>query len=535
MGTGLNYRLGYNPIMFCECENITIEGQIDPVTNERPLIQFESCMRYGAFDPLSNYRYLNNPHASPYFGSLNNSNRAFAADVGLMIFLERCRNFSIRNLDLNGNIDNLTIGGYFATDQAGINLPNGGIRIDGCESIEIENCSANYFGQDGLLIRDDGFGRSPSNMDIRILNSQFNYNCRDGFHWNGGSTIFAKSCEFNYNGFGPWGGTRNQGGIEMEVDGPTANADIRNGQFIDCDIKFNKGQSLISSGGVLYPWKFENFLFKRCTIVSEADGYSTLIDNPNMTFQCCKIVGQVGTAYDAYGRSLSENLHTKFLSCEFNEEYFDPVTNSMKAFTKNAGNCSNGTIGIAMKMVYLQQKSLVLFNGCKFNAARFNNWARLYGIIGNDITVKNCYFYKERGDDREPTIGNNPYYGYNKSLLFLRNVDLTQNNSYHVPHSGNNCTCDYNTPNSTHPLDCWFANGCSFQHVLGNVKLPKTDGELYCDQGGPFYDPHYCDGFKIPDSYTDALHVDGNNLPCTITPYQNPIFTAVHKRFFSST
>jgi len=521
------YLKGFSPLQFCGCENIVIEGLIDPVTGDKPVIKFDQCFKYGAFDPVTGLRYIR--HRGAALGNV--TDYKYAADPSYIIQLDNCKNFEFKNLDLDGNIHSFIIGGYFASDLAGINLPHGGFRIDNSTDINIENCDVHHFGQDGLLIRDIKkvvFGEEFSNMNIRLWNSTFNLNCRDGFHWNGGKGVIAGECEFNYNGYGPWGGTKIRGGLEMEVDGFGYN-DISHGNFIKCDFNFNNTAGIISNGQqTIFNRYYHDFRFKNCNIVSGEDSYSTFLENKNVTFECCSITGQVMSAYDSYR---SDQDKTRYLSCTFTEEAFDPHTASLRSFPyENNGDCSIGDIANASRMLRIEGggKSRVLFDGCTFDAGRYTNFGHFFGrgLRNSDenITIRNSIFIKRNGDIRDPNIETEIYDNWNRELMKLISVIATGNNRTFIPHQDDNlCFCHENGGFAVWQT-CWFFDACRIRETNSTLRGARATALIpgYCDYG-PQGTGLQCLNFE-PDGYTDASYTDPINLPCVLQ-YDNPIFT----------
>src|SRR4029079_15105487 len=136
-------------------------------------LRFTDCMLYGSFEPSTGERYL--PCAA-----VNFDNCSFGAYPGIMFSIINCDNVTIKNLNLDGNADNFSIGGYFSAAHDGIQLPFDGIVLSNSSVINIEYVNSHHFGRDGLMLAP---GALVSDIGLNLVNSKFNHNRRTGFAW----------------------------------------------------------------------------------------------------------------------------------------------------------------------------------------------------------------------------------------------------------------------------------------------------------------------------------------------------------------
>ena len=121
---------------------------------------------------------------------------------------------------------------------------------------------------------------SNSPDSIKITNSIFEYNARQGFSWIGGNQVYVKSCKFNHIGKAKISSAPGAGvDIEAEV------SPISNGVFEDCDFIDNMGCGLVALAG-----DSKNCTFTNCTFFGSTNR-AIWISKPNYTFNNCNIYG----------------------------------------------------------------------------------------------------------------------------------------------------------------------------------------------------------------------------------------------------
>jgi hypothetical protein len=316
------YLGGHNVICLQGCSNVTINGAVNGDGTPASKIIFRSCLRYGAFNPTTGDRFLNAAYLNSQCSICNGFGPfcfyQFAAFPGNCINIFDCNNIAVNNLELNGNIDKMSIGGYFS-DASGIELAFSGIQAANSNVVSINNVNSHHFGSDGIVIEDTRTGPQQQ-MQIVINNSKFNYNCRNGMSWDGGAGVSVQNSDFNNNSLGSFQPNPG-GGVDFEWE--QGNQSVSNGNFSNCRFMYNRvfGVECNHGNTSLDALDFD-FTFGGCTFVSSENGFSAWPNARKFNFTCCNFYGTIIHAYDAEVNDIPLNS-TKFLNCTFNEEFND--------------------------------------------------------------------------------------------------------------------------------------------------------------------------------------------------------------------
>ncbi|MFZ7114431.1 MAG: T9SS type A sorting domain-containing protein [Bacteroidota bacterium] len=255
---------------------------------------------------------------------------------GMMIHLNGCHNVTIKDIELDGNIDNAQVGGGYSQ---GIQAAYDGIFINASKDVTIDNVNVHHFGSDGIRIyyqycpsSYEGQQIPPPSMNMNITNSKFNYNGRNGMTWGGGSGLTVIGSEFNWTGqsrlVSPPGA-----GIDIEYE--NSNIGNSNGTFIDCDFKFNKNYGMTCNAfkGFGNRDNYDNFAknfdFQYCRFVGSEFGLCAIPNSKGFAFRHCDFYGELQFAYPSLANNLAaqntNHQNPTFISCTFNEEYLDPI------------------------------------------------------------------------------------------------------------------------------------------------------------------------------------------------------------------
>jgi hypothetical protein len=302
-------------------------------------------LRFGAFDarsgrpargPMPNYRL--HEVASPYLA---------------MIAISACRaSVEIRDLDLDGNIENLQIGGPYG--DTGTQIPASGILLsDNLQGETVANVLSHHHGQDGATI--DG-------ADRRTARSRFSrfvarHNGRQGLSLVGGRGYDFEDCEFSHTGRSVVRSAPGAG-VDIEAEGRKA---IRDLTFARCRFADNYGGGLVADSG-----NIEDARFRQCEFVGTT-GWSAWPKKPRFTFDGCTFVGAVANAHADSDPARA----TRFTDCRFTD---DPTLSPTgQVYTGERGG---GAI------VNLGQSDNVLFDRCSFeligSAVLPWSWKALY-------------------------------------------------------------------------------------------------------------------------------------------------------------
>lgn len=310
--------ISYTPSRILWLENIS--GNII-IKGNGATMRAPNGMLYGTFSETTPATPTNHP--LPYYG------RDKATPYDVMIGFRSCTgNIRIENLELDGNCENQIWGGKLG--DVDWQIPCSGIAQDGYDaaSIIIENVNSHHHCQDGI----------EAVTCATIINSKFNYNCRNGISVRSGTGWLLIETDSLWNGRGSHASAP-ASGMDIEAEyGP-----IRKLLAINCRFMHNLYQEVVSDSGPVSGAHFLN-----CTFASDV-AYALFISKPRFVFDNCLIVGPFRLASDG-GIIFSEA--PKFNNCHFTD---DP------AYTLNN------------KVNNWQSTSLVLgvkFSGCTVDFSR---------------------------------------------------------------------------------------------------------------------------------------------------------------------
>jgi hypothetical protein len=251
------YLFGKPVIQLRNCSNVKIVGEPGAILN------YESCLKYGSFNPGTGDKYMPYPPARRN-GKVGFNDWNYAAYPNNCIDLTNCEMITISGLELDGNINKAIIGGSFAEDFANIQLPFDGIYLNDCRKINLSDVNVHDFGRDGIMINGS---ITSEKVDLKMDNCSFNRNCRNGLSWGSGDGIVATSCNFNENGQTIISNPM-RAGIDIEWEFGCAPA---NGHFINCNIQHNKAYGIVAGQN---SWSVNNFTFEKCNITASEDHFN---------------------------------------------------------------------------------------------------------------------------------------------------------------------------------------------------------------------------------------------------------------------
>lgn len=261
------------------------------------ILKYTTGLRFGAFDPATGEAYLHN--AKPFV------NKAYAAFIGKCIFLENCSDVLIQGLEIDGNNDEVILGGLYG--DTGFQLAHYGIYILNSRNITVDSVSVHHMALDGISV-----GNQPAHLpdSIRIQNSRFEYNARQGLSWVGGNQLIATNTSFSYTGRGKFSSSPG-GGVDIEAE----NGPIRNGLFENCEFIHNTGPGMGAASGNSADCVFKNCTFQGTTAAA------VFVKKPGFTFENCFFYGTVAPGYSAE----TPEEATRFLNCHFEDKPYQGV------------------------------------------------------------------------------------------------------------------------------------------------------------------------------------------------------------------
>jgi hypothetical protein len=280
---------GEDVLRLTNIRNFTIKG------SKGAILKYINNMRIGTFSPKTGeaYDHGNTPFTDP----------TYAAVPGYCIVIVNGRNIQISNLDLDGNIRNMIPGGIYG-DQ-GRQLQHYGIFIMNSRNILIDKINAHHFGLDGIAVSNV---KSDTADKIKITNSRFQYNARQGLSWVGGNDLYAKNCKFNHTGKVKFSSPPGAG-LDIEAEsGP-----VRNGVFDNCEFIDNNGLGMGADSGDSGDCTFNNCTFWGISY------YSIWVRKPGFTFNRCNIYGCAVPVFI----SPDKKNATKFYDCHFEDNSYN--------------------------------------------------------------------------------------------------------------------------------------------------------------------------------------------------------------------
>jgi hypothetical protein len=314
---------GWTPAPVLDLHDIS--GPLSIIGNGARL-RCQAGLRFGTFDPASDrpvQRHLPNYRrdelASPYQG---------------LIWIRNCSApVEIRDVELDGNLEKLRIGGPFG--DTGWQLPGTGLLLqDNLGPEIIDNIYSHHHGQDGAMIIGDP-GRTARSRFTRLICRN---NGRQGLSITGGRGYDFADCEFSKTGRSAIMSAPGAG-VDIEAEGGRT---IRDLSFIRCKFVDNAGVGMLAEAGDSEDVRFANCLFVGTTT------WSAWPKKPHYTFDDCTFVGSVVNAFpdDDPARA------ARFSHCRFTDAASLSPTSAV--FT-GGGPIAN-----------LGKSDNVLFDGCTF-------------------------------------------------------------------------------------------------------------------------------------------------------------------------
>jgi hypothetical protein len=282
---------GWTPSPILELRNLRLPLRI---LGNGARLRCQPGLRFGVFDlrsgrslrrPMPNYRQ--NEIASPY--------RAMIDIRGSRASIE------IRDLELDGNLEQLQIGGPYG--DTGWQIPASGLFLaDNRGSELIANVVSHHHGQDGAMIDGD---------DRRTARSRFSrfaarHNGRQGLSLIGGRGYDFEDCEFSHTGRSAVRSAPGAG-VDIEAEGRKT---IRDLSFARCRFVDNYGAGLVADSG-----NSEGARFSNCQFVGTTN-WSAWPRKPRFAFDNCTFVGALSNAHADSDPSRA----TRFSNCRFTDD-----------------------------------------------------------------------------------------------------------------------------------------------------------------------------------------------------------------------
>ncbi|WP_309662921.1 hypothetical protein [Sphingomonas sp.] len=289
----------------------------------------QAGLRYGTFHPVTG-RPTRNPMPYTKPGELASPYRS-------MIRVENCSGLvDIRDLELDGNVGRLLIGGQYG--DAGWQIGTTGIELVNNSGPErLSRIHSHHHALDGLIINGLDSRAAVSTVDDVVTE----YNGRQGCSIVGGRGYSFTRCKFRNTGKVPVSSPPGAG-VDIESEAGKHVGDLR---FADCEFSNNSGAGLTADSG-----PSEGALFERCTFIGTTS-WAAWPNKPRMRFIGCNFVGPI---VHAFGDPDPERA-CQFHDCTFRD---DPALSP-------TGQVYGGA-NLSRPIADLPDNPNVLFNRCRF-------------------------------------------------------------------------------------------------------------------------------------------------------------------------
>ncbi|MBL7962776.1 MAG: right-handed parallel beta-helix repeat-containing protein [Flavobacteriales bacterium] len=296
-----------------DCAQFTVQGGANTT------VRYRDCLYYGTF--------LRTPGTDEVFSAAGvdacktctdtlHLPGLLHANVGVMFSFHHCDSITVRDVELNGNIDGAILGGKSSRD--GIQTDYDGIELFESSNCVIDHVDAHHFGRDGLLLWGNSDSTNlftamypglnvgidpadsllgPNNRTVlfnnRVLNSSFNWNGRQGISWTAMSGLDVLDCDLNYNGAGRMTSQPRSG---LDIEGGGGPMRVRHGAFADCRFLHNRSHGIVSAWAACYGQ--QDFRFTRCVVKAGLEGLAIWPGARQMVFDSCEVYGNVGRFFE---------------------------------------------------------------------------------------------------------------------------------------------------------------------------------------------------------------------------------------------
>jgi hypothetical protein len=364
-------------ISFSNCTKpVVVEGN-------GSILKVASGLRFGSFNPVT---------GAAYFPVLPFYNSDYVAGVGIVVKFNQCQSAIIRDLEIDGNIQNLVLGGLWG--DTGRQIAAYGVWTYASNNFLAENIYTHHHALDGVVVGYTGLTEISPQYPHTLINVVSSYNARQGLSWVGGTQLTALNCVFSNTGQSTFTSSPSAG-LDIEAESSVC----RNGLFINCEMQNNSGPAMVADSG-----DSADVVFIRCKFVGQ-NNYAIWANKPRLSFTDCSIIGVYVNSY--YSILVPEDA-TKYIRCLFSDEVKYAATLYL---TSTLGNVLSAT----------NVQNNVLYDKCAFITTRTRP-----GVF-NFATIKNCEFRLSAGTT---ITSNQDYFAIFDQCLLENNVildDITTN------------------------------------------------------------------------------------------------------------
>jgi Right handed beta helix region len=335
------------------------------------------------------------------------------ASIGSLIALADCSFVTIENINSNGNSDSLKLGDNIGIGLNAFELSHYGLAITNSDNITVKFCKFNNYGLDGMYITNDSlFTRKNTKNNIKVLNSNFDRNGRQGLSIVGVDGIFVSNSTFNKTGSGK---IQTAPGCGIDIE-PTFGI-CKNGYFSNCEFMDNAGFGI---GINDYIKGSEGFTFVNCKVIG-SKYYTIGTSMPKVRFDKCDFYGETIFSFNA---SKPEDA-TIYKGCRFYDVYKN----------KNMYSFGGALLFIKLRGTYLKVEN------CKFlaknNLAFFIDRENHTDVASNSLFINNqitCKLANHRFNLSSVSYGisfqKNSFYSKRNMPFQMGSYNVFQNNVF---------------------------------------------------------------------------------------------------------
>lgn len=260
---------------------VLIEGVPHPGSGKKPILRANDGLHFGSFYPTGDSagRRYDPPGA---FYDLSYRADAY---VGI-IELDSNQSVHIRNLELDGNQQNLTLGGIWG--DTGRQCAAAGIHCDSNANVSISNVHTHDHGLDGITI-ENSKGSFTERQPHTLQSVDATRNGRNNLSWVGCSGLTVTNSTFDDAGRGRVHSSPGAG-VDIEPE----NTHMTVGRFTSCSFRGNVGCGISADQADPRLASVSDVTFTDCKVVGTGY-YSLIVRNPQFTFQKCDFVGSMLT------------------------------------------------------------------------------------------------------------------------------------------------------------------------------------------------------------------------------------------------
>jgi hypothetical protein len=276
---------GVPVLRFANCTNMEVRGAV------ASKLRYKDSLHYGSFNPATKRSFDPGGAFSDF---------TYVADLSNCISFSNCNNCKVVDIECDGNSSGFILGGKWG--DVGRQIAHYGIMIVNSKNIEVNKVAVHHFGLDGMCVT--GSCDVPNN--IRVLNSTFDYNGRQGLSWVGGNTLIVRNCKFRFTGQGKFGSSPGAG---LDIEAESGHCCI-NGDFVDCLFSQNGGPAVAALSG-----PSSDMSFTRC-VFEGTKSFALHADKPGYKYKSCKFRGGL-----AFIHITTDSIAApSFTDCTFDDE-----------------------------------------------------------------------------------------------------------------------------------------------------------------------------------------------------------------------